>query len=260
VNPERLQALGLMITSIQTPSCSSSGPVDATGAFFGNLTLCSTVANSQARSCKATADTIRITFSGPWHATLTLGQESPVEIRRYRQTEIGWAGPAPTFALPNPVFIGQSATVNAAGFATGVAPGSIATIFGTGLTRGVNGVVQTPSGPLPYTLRGSSVLVNGIPTPIFGIANINGQEQINFQVPWEIQGEPIPPQAGLIRITVTKDPSVSIVVANNGAVSPALRALFSNIQPAIINDRWRARGCRTCRLFAGHQSESCADR
>jgi uncharacterized protein (TIGR03437 family) len=76
--------------------------------------------------------------------------------------------------------------------------------------------------------------VNGIPAPIFAVANVNGQEQINFQVPWEIQGEPIPPQAGLTPITVTKDPSVSIVVANNGAVSPAMRALFSNIQPAII--------------------------
>jgi uncharacterized protein (TIGR03437 family) len=226
---------GLIYSSKGQPSWfTSSGPVDSTGAFSGNLTLCSAGANLQAPSCKSTVDTIRVAFSAPWRATLTLGQESPVEIRRYRQTEIGWAGPAPSFPLPNPAFLGQSATVNAASFATGVAPGSIATIFGTGLTRGVNGVVQAPGGSLPYSLRGTSVLVNGIPAPIFGIANVAGQEQINFQVPWEIQGEPNPPQAGLSPITVTKDPAVSVIVVNNGVLSPPLRALFSNVQPAII--------------------------
>ncbi len=230
---------GLIYGSSGQPSWfTSTGPVDSTGTFSGNLTVCSAQANAdgtlQAPVCKATADTVRLAFSVPWRATLSLGQENPVEIRRYRQTEIGWAGPAPAFALPNPTFLGQSATVNAASFATGVAPGSIATIFGTGLTRGVNGVVLPSSRALPYSLRGTSVLVNGVPAPIFAVANVNGQEQINFQVPWEIQGEPIPPQAGLTPITVTKDPSVSIVVVNNGAVSPALRALYSDVQPAII--------------------------
>jgi uncharacterized protein (TIGR03437 family) len=230
---------GLIYGSSGQPSWfTSTGPVDSTGAFSGNLTVCFAQANAdgtlQAPVCKATADMIRLAFSVPWRATLSLGQENPVEIRRYRQAEIGWAGPAPAFALPNPAFLGQSATVNAASFATGVAPGSIGTIFGTGLTRGVNGVVQAPSGPPPYSLRGTSVLVNGIPAPIFAIANVNGQEQINFQVPWEVQGEPIPPQAGLTPITVTKDPAVTIVVVNNGALSPPMRALFSAIQPAII--------------------------
>jgi uncharacterized protein (TIGR03437 family) len=230
---------GLIYSSSgQSSWFTSTGPVDSSGAFSGSLTVCSAQPNAdgslQTPVCKVTVDTIHLTFSAPWRATLTLGQESPVEIRRYRQTEIGWAGPAPAFALPNATFLGQSATVNAASFATGVAPGSIATIFGTGLTRGVNGVVLPSSRPLPYSLWGTSVLVNGIPAPIFAIANVNGQEQINFQVPWEIQGEPIPPQAGLTPITVTKDPSVTIVVVNNGALSPPMRALFSAIQPAII--------------------------
>jgi uncharacterized protein (TIGR03437 family) len=230
---------GLIYGSSGQPSWfASTGPVDSTGAFSGNLTACSAPVNPdgslQPPVCKSTADTIHIAFSAPWRATLMLGQESPVEIRRYRQAEIGWAGPAPSFALPNPAFLGQSATVNAASFATGVAPGSIATIFGTGLTRGVNGVVPAPTGPLPYSLRGTSVLVNGVPAPIFAIANVNGQEQINFQVPWEIQGEPIPSQKGLTLVTVTANPAVSIVVVNNGAVSPSLRSPFYNVQPAII--------------------------
>jgi uncharacterized protein (TIGR03437 family) len=231
---------GLIYSFSGRPSWfTSTGLVDSTGSFSGNLTVCSAAIDSdgtlQTPVCKATADTLRLVFGAPWRATLTLSQESPIEIRRYRQTDIGWAGPMPVFVLPNPAFLGQSATVNAASFSTGVAPGSIASIFGAGLTRGVNGIVQAPAGPLPYSLRGTSVLVNGMPAPIFAIANLNGQEQINFQVPWEVRGEPIPPQPlSPTAIVVTANPVVSIVVVNNGTVSPALRAVYSNLQPAII--------------------------
>ena len=91
---------GLIYSPSGQPSWfTSAGPVDSTGNFSGNLSVC------YAQACKATSDTIHLTT--PWRATLTLGQEGPVEIR-YRQTEIGWAGPAPSFPLPNPVFLGQS--------------------------------------------------------------------------------------------------------------------------------------------------------
>lgn len=216
----------------------SSGPVDSSGTFSATLTVCSAAVSPdgtlQTPVCKPTADTIRLVFSAPWRATLTLGQESPVEIRRYRQTEIGWAGAAPAFPVPNATFLGESATVNAASYAIGVAPGAIAAIFGTGLTRGVNGIVQASTVPLPYSLKGTSVLVNGIPAPIFAVANINGSQQINFQVPWEVRGEPIPAQSALSPIVVTAKPAVSIVVVNNGVLSPPLRAPFVDIQPAVI--------------------------
>lgn len=239
VQGNTLFAGGLIYSPSGEPAWfTSTGPVDAGGNFSGTLTVCSAALNTdgtlQPPSCKPTADAIRLVFSTPWRATLTLGQEVPVEIRLHRQAEIGWGGPPPSFVLPNPAYLGQSATVNAASFSTGVAPGSIATIFGTGLTRGVTGVVQPSSASLPYLLQGTSVLVNGIPAPIFGIANVKGQEQINFQVPWKIQGEPIPSQAPLSPIVVTAKPSVSIVVVNNGQVSPALRAPFLAMQPAII--------------------------
>jgi uncharacterized protein (TIGR03437 family) len=101
----------------------------------------------------------------------------------------------------------------------------IATIFGTGLTRGVNGVVQASTPVLPYSINGTSVIVNGVPAPLYGVANINGQEQINFQVPWDIQGLVVP---------YNTIPAVSIVVVNNGAVSPALHAFFHDTFTAII--------------------------
>lgn len=66
--------------------------------------------------------------------------------------------------------------------------------------------------------------MNGIPAPIFAVANISGQEQIFFQVPWEVQG----------LVAAYTIPDVSIVVVNNGTPSPALRAFFNDLQPAII--------------------------
>jgi uncharacterized protein (TIGR03437 family) len=213
----------LIYTSSGQPTwLTATGPVNAGGAFSGTLMACST-ANGQASTCTPTANTISLTFSAPWRATLTLGQEPPAELRRYRPTEIGWAGLAPAFPLPNTNVPGLSATVNAANYQTGVAPGMIGTIFGTGLTRGVNGIVQASTSVLPYSINGTSVLVNNIPAPLYAIANVNGQEQINFQVPWEVQGLNEP-------YTV---PAATIVVINNGAVSPAMRAFFFSTFPAL---------------------------
>jgi uncharacterized protein (TIGR03437 family) len=242
VQGNTLFVAGLIYDSSGQPSWfTSMGPVDSTGTFSGSLNVCSARANAdgslQSPVCKAGTDTIRVAFSAPWRATLTLGTEAPVEVRRYRQTEIGWAGAPPEFSLPNPTFLGQAAVVNAANFSTGATPGSIGTIFGTGLTRGVKGVIQAATTRLPFSIQGTSVLVNGIPAPIFAIANINGQEQINFQVPWEVQGITIPLLPGdqiVQNPPEPTQPTVSIVVVNNGTVSPAMGAAFYGIQPAII--------------------------
>lgn len=214
---------GLLYSSTGRPAWfTSTGPVNSAGAFSANLTVCSAAANPDGSlprpACTATTDTIRLVFSAPWRATLTLGQEAPVEIRRYRLTEIGWAGPAPSFAYPKPAFLGEAAVVNAASYELGLSPGSIASIIGTGLTRGVDGVVQPSAGGLPATLQGTSVLVNGIPAPLFALAKINGQEQINFQVPYEVKGQS----------------TATVVVVNNGSLSSPLRARVYDVQPAII--------------------------
>ena len=75
----------------------ATGPVSAGGVFSSALTACSTAtasdAAAQAPTCASTANKISLVFSSPWRATLTLGQEPPIEIRRHRQNEIGWAGP-----------------------------------------------------------------------------------------------------------------------------------------------------------------------
>jgi len=81
-----------------------------------------------------------------------------------------------------------TAVVNAASYtADAVVPGGIATLFGTGIVS-ASGIVGAATVPLPTTLGGAQVLVNNIPAPLFAVANVNRQEQINFQVPWEVAG------------------------------------------------------------------------
>jgi uncharacterized protein (TIGR03437 family) len=72
--------------------------------------------------------------------------------------------------------------VNAASYLPGVTTGTIATLFGSGFTDTPG--LQVASGfPLPTQLSDTSVKVNGIPAPLFAVAEQDGHGQINFQVP-----------------------------------------------------------------------------
>lgn len=75
--------------------------------------------------------------------------------------------------------------VNAASGAPGLSPGSIGTIYGARLTT-VNGIAQATTYPLPRELAGTSVTVSGYRAPLYAVASVGNQEQINFQVPWEV--------------------------------------------------------------------------
>ena len=81
-----------------------------------------------------------------------------------------------------------TSVVNAASYAEyALVPGGIATLFGTGIVS-ASGILEAAAVPLPTTLGGTQVLVNNIPAPLFAVAKVNRQEQINFQVPWEVAG------------------------------------------------------------------------
>ncbi len=68
------------------------------------------------------------------------------------------------------------ALVNAASYEATVAPGSIAALFGAGMARQT---AIAPSLPLPTTLAGVTVKINGINAPLFFVS----PNQINLQVP-----------------------------------------------------------------------------
>ena len=104
-----------------------------------------------------------------------------------------------------------TASVNA------LSAGSIATVYGTGLTA-FPGIVQALRFPLATDLSGTSITLNGVRAPILAVASVNGQEQINFQVPYEL--------ANASRTTV--------VITANGQTSGALEAPIVNTKAEIF--------------------------
>ena len=84
------------------------------------------------------------------------------------------------FGLVNSGEGGVDAIVNAADFQSGpAAPGSIVSVFGSNLaSRAAN----SPDVPLPTVLEGTSVRVNGVPSPIYYVS----PTQVNAQIPYEV--------------------------------------------------------------------------
>ncbi len=107
----------------------------------------------------------------------------------------------------------QQAVVNAASFQSGmVAPGTLFSIFGTGLST------QTASAqklPLPTTLGETQVLVNGTPAPLVYV----GDGQVNAQMPIGI------PTEEPITLTVKNGVAASNTVTLN--VPPAAPGIFT---------------------------------
>jgi uncharacterized protein (TIGR03437 family) len=87
-------------------------------------------------------------------------------------------------SMVKPAIVSSDSIVNSATYAPGpVAPGSIVSLFGTGLTSLSLGATGTP---LPLSLGGVGVVTNGFAVPLF----FASPGQINFQVPWELADKP----------------------------------------------------------------------
>ncbi|HLG99709.1 MAG TPA: SMP-30/gluconolactonase/LRE family protein [Bryobacteraceae bacterium] len=103
------------------------------------------------------------------------------------------------------------AVVNAASYAPQISPGSLATLFGTHLAS----ALTTASAPLPVTVAGVSISVNGRPAPILAVT----PTQVNFQVPWE-----------------TLPGSAEIAVGVNGIAANTLSVTVLAAAPGIFVD------------------------
>jgi uncharacterized protein (TIGR03437 family) len=86
-----------------------------------------------------------------------------------------------------PLPFNPSDVVNAASFAPGLVAGSLATIFVPGV-RDTAGVSAAAGLPLPNTVDGVSITMDGTAAPILAVANVAGREQVNFQVPYGVRG------------------------------------------------------------------------
>jgi uncharacterized protein (TIGR03437 family) len=118
--------------------------------------------------------------------------------------------------------------LNAASFTQSLAPGGVLSIFGAQLASASGGA---PSAPLPTMLAGTTVIINGIPAPLFYVSS----GQLNVQIP----------------PTVPANSTATIQVNNNGksvfanfTVSAAAPAVFTSNsqgtgQGAILNTSYQ---------------------
>ena len=106
---------------------------------------------------------------------------------------------------------------NAASFTSGGSPGAIATLFGSHLTRNLQGIVQNSGAPLPASLAGTSLTIGGETAPIFNVVDLNGKEQISFQIPVDASAN-----------------SPLSVELNNGFASATIQVPLTAVQPGIF--------------------------
>jgi uncharacterized protein (TIGR03437 family) len=153
----------------------SASPTDLESVQFGVAVSFSV--DAQKRTPGLGVATVRGSFA-PITGVYTASLTDPVP--RYIE---GAAQPA--FTITNHGTPSVAAVVNEANYAAGapLAPGSVAAIFGTYLT-------STPTTnsalPLPTTLGGTTVHINGISAPIYATT----PAQVNVQIPWELAGQP----------------------------------------------------------------------
>ncbi|MCX6612794.1 MAG: PQQ-dependent sugar dehydrogenase, partial [Acidobacteria bacterium] len=113
-------------------------------------------------------------------STFGLDEEGELYVAKYGTGEVFRIIPVekPTFS--------SAGVVSASSFAPGMTAGALMTVF----TRNVlpsNGAFVAGSLPLPRSLGGIEVKVNGNPVPLLAVVRNGDSEQVNFQVPWELQ-------------------------------------------------------------------------
>jgi uncharacterized protein (TIGR03437 family) len=106
--------------------------------------------------------------------------------------------------------VSTNAVVNAASFATQISPGALATVFGSNFALTNAGAPA----PLPTSLGGVSVTVNGQLAPVLYVT----PTQVNFQVPWEVALGP-----------------ATITVAVNGGASNAVTVNVLGAAPGLFS-------------------------
>jgi virginiamycin B lyase len=109
-----------------------------------------------------------------------------------------------------PPSVPDNGVTDGAGFSAKISGGGIGSIFGTNLAA-ATAVATTV--PLPTTLAGVTVTMDGTPVPLFFVSPL----QINFQVPWQL----IASSTATLAVTTAFGASTSITV-NLSAAAPGI--------------------------------------
>jgi uncharacterized protein (TIGR03437 family) len=122
-----------------------------------------------------------------------------------------------------PPVIAGNGIVNAASFGPQISPGSLATMFGSNFTG--TGLQASAALPLPDSLGGVSVSVNGKPAPALYI----NSKQVNFQVPWSTA-----PGSAAVTLSVNGEVSNTVHVPVLAA-APGLFFFFGSGRAVVQN-------------------------
>ncbi|HKC89456.1 MAG TPA: hypothetical protein VKG02_25965, partial [Blastocatellia bacterium] len=116
------------------------------------------------------------------------------------------------------------AAVSAASYQPTLGAGEISALYGAGLTSGA--VASATSQPLPTTLAGTQVRINGVPAPLFFASPL----QVNFQVPLATAATTSQPsvQSSTALIEVFSDGQ--LIRAGAFQIAPAVPAIFTSDQ------------------------------
>ena len=129
---------------------------------------------------------------------------------------------------PQTPSIAAGGVVNAASFTAQISPGALASIFGTNFTgTGVDAIAPLP---LPASLGGVSVQVNGVAAP----ALYASSGQINFQIPWETPTGSVTVAVGINGLTSTTV-NVTIEAAAPGLFVQGTHAIVQNLPDFSLN-------------------------
>jgi adhesin/invasin len=133
-----------------------------------------------------------------------------------------------SLAVSAPV-IGPNGIVDGAGFASTISAGGIASLFGTNLAASTASAATLP---LPTTLAGTQVLVNGVAAPLFYVS----PSQINFQMPSEPVG------TGVSVVVVSGGINSLSATVNIAMAGPGIFTANSNGQgqAAVLNQDYSA--------------------
>ena len=139
-----------------------------------------------------------------------------------------------------PEIIPDGGFVNGASFRLGFTPGGLGSIFGVGLMEDVDGVIAANGPPFSTTLRGVRVTINGVAAPLLALANVGGREQINLQVPFEVEPGPATvaisnngTEARFENVPVTRSqPGIFEVGIEGGRYAAALHTDFRLVSPS----------------------------
>lgn len=204
---------------------SSSGPATAQVAISLDSSTPWTATLTGSNANWLSADTLAGTGSGT--ITLTANPaglstgiysanlivQSPAAYPQYVvvpvSLQVGPPGPAPTLTT--------AGMVNGASFQAGAAPGMILSIFGANLA---NDTEQASSVPLPLSLGGVSVSINGVSAPLYFVS----PTQLNVQVPVEVT-----PGSAQVRVNVNGEVNTAPL-----SILPAAPGLFTDSNGKLV--------------------------